>query len=107
MNKYEIDTRKISRIGGENKVQFIEFEDGNKVELDGIFIAQGIAGGTSFAKKLGIILKGNDIEVNENMQTNIDGIFACGNLTGGLLQVNKAAYEGAKAGLEAVKFIKK
>ena len=40
------------------------------------------------------------------MKTNIKGIFACDNLTGGLLQVNKAVYEGAKAGLQAVKFVK-
>lgn len=62
--------------------------------------------GTSFAKKLGIITKDDTIVVNENMETNIKGIFACGNLTGGLLQVNKAVYEGAKAGLQAAKLIK-
>ena len=99
----------IKQIIGEQKVKAIEFEDGDILEIDGIFVAEGIAGGGSFAKKLGIITKGDNgdnLEVNENMETNIKGIFACGNLTGGLLQVNKAVYEGAKAGLQAVKFIK-
>ena len=107
--KYKIDTRKIKQIVGEQKVKAIEFEDGDILEIDGIFVAEGIAGGGSFAKKLGIITKGDNgdnLEVNENMETNIKGIFACGNLTGGLLQVNKAVYEGAKAGLQAVKFVK-
>ena len=104
--KYEIDARKIKKIHGEFKVQSIEFEDGEIIPVDGIFIAQGIAGGSDFAKKLGIITKDDSIVVNENMETNIKGIFACGNLTGGLLQVNKAVYEGAKAGLEAVNYIK-
>ena len=108
-DKYKVDTRKIKQIIGEQKVKAIEFEDGDILEIDGIFVAEGIAGGGSFAKKLGIITKGNNgdnLEVNENMETNIKGIFACGNLTGGLLQVNKAVYEGAKAGLQAVKFVK-
>ena len=41
------------------------------------------------------------------METNVKGIFACGNITGGLLKVNKAAYEGAKAGLSAVNYVKR
>ena len=41
------------------------------------------------------------------METNIKGIFACGDCTGGLLQVSKAVYEGAKAGLQAIKYIRK
>ena len=109
LDKYKVDTRKIKQITGEQKVKAIEFEDGDILEIDGIFVAEGIAGGGSFAKKLGIITKGDNgdnLEVNENMETNIKGIFACGNLTGGLLQVNKAVYEGAKAGLQAVKFVK-
>lgn len=105
-NKFDIDSRKIKEIHGKEKVEFIEFEDGDKIYLDGIFIAQGVAGGSDFAKKLGIITNNDNIQVNESMQTNIDGIFACGNLTGGLLQVNKAVYEGAKAGLQAVQYLK-
>lgn len=40
------------------------------------------------------------------MNTNVKGIYACGDATGGLLQVNKAVYEGAKAGLSAVNYIR-
>ena len=109
IDKYKIDTRKIKRIIGEEKVSQIEFEDGENLKIDGIFIAEGVAGGSNFAKKIGIITKGDNgdnIDVDENMQTNIPGIFACGNLTGGLLQINKSVYEGAKAALQAVKYIK-
>lgn len=105
-SKYVIDERKIKQIHGERKVQSIEFDDGQVFEIDGIFIAQGIAGGSNFAKKLGVISNKDDIVVNENMETNIKGIFACGNLTGGLLQVNKAVYEGAKAGIAATNYIR-
>ena len=41
------------------------------------------------------------------MKTNVDGIFACGDLTGGLKQISKAVYEGTKAGLSAIEFLKK
>ena len=43
---------------------------------------------------------------SNNMETNIKGIFACGNLTGGLLQVSKAVYEGAKAGIQASNYVR-
>lgn len=103
---YDVDTRKIKEIHGEQKVSSVEFEDGDQMSVDGVFVAQGIAGGSDFAKKLGLIANNDNLVVNENMETNIKGIFACGNLTGGLLQINKAAYEGAKAGLQAVNYIK-
>ena len=103
---YIVDTRKIKEIHGENKVSSVEFEDGDQKQVDGVFIAIGEAGGADFAKKLGVILKGDSIETDENMKTNIDGLYSCGNANGGLLQVCKATYEGAKAGLAAVQYIK-
>ena len=102
----KIDTRKIREVRGENKVEEIEFEDNNKLKTDGIFVAQGVAGSSEFAKKLGIITKNDKIIVDENMQTNIKGIYACGDCTGGLLQISKAVYEGTKAGLEVIKYLR-
>lgn len=102
----KFDNRKIKEIHGETKVTCVEFEDGSKIPVDGVFVAMGEAGGADFAKKIGVILNGDSIVINENMQTNIEGLFSCGNATGGLLQVCKATYEGATAGLSAVKYIK-
>ena len=47
------------------------------MKIDGIFIAQGIAGSTDFAKKLGAKIENDKIVVNENMETSIKGLFAC------------------------------
>ncbi len=105
-DKYEVITKKISEFVGEVKLSKVIFDDGSELELDGVFIAQGVAGGADFAKKLGVTLNGSDIKVNPDMSTNLKGVFACGNATGGLLQVCKAVYEGAEAGLSAVKYIK-
>ena len=101
-----IDTRGIKEISGENRVEELELEDGTKIPAEGVFIAQGVAGSTEFAKKLGAITKKDKIVVNENMETNIKGLYACGDCVGGLLQVSKAVYEGTVAGLQVIKYCK-
>ena len=73
------------------------------MKIDGIFIAQGVAGSTDFAKKLGAKIEKDKIVVDVNMQTSIKGLFACGDCTGGLYQISKAVYEGTKAGLAVLK----
>jgi thioredoxin reductase (NADPH) len=102
---FPTDERKILEVGGDVRISYVKFEDGSIMELNGIFVALGEAGGADIAKKLGIYMEKDTIVVDENMKTNVPGVYACGNLTGGLLQINKAAYEGAKAGLDAVKYI--
>lgn len=104
--EFEVNTNKISVINGKEKVTDIEFDDGSKLEIDGVFIALGEAGASDFAKTLGIIQNGENIKVNDKMETNVKGVFACGNITGGLLQICKAVYEGAQAGLSAVNYIR-
>ncbi len=105
----KVDERRIEQIKGnaEGKVSSVVFADGSELQTDGIFIALGEASACNFAKKIGILLNGDSIKTDEKMQTNVPGIFACGNATGGLLQVSKAVYEGAVAGLGAVEFLKK
>lgn len=103
---FEVNTKKIKEIKGDTKVRQIVFEDGTNIDVDGIFVALGEAGGSDFAKKLGVLTKNDNIIVDENMKTNIDGMYSCGNSTGGLLQVAKAVHEGAEAGLAIVNFLK-
>ena len=102
----DINTEEIEEINGEKKVEEIILKNHKKIETDGIFIAQGVAGSTEFAKKLGIITKQDKIVVNEKMETNVKGIYACGDCTGGLFQVSKAVYEGTIAGLQAINYIR-
>ena len=103
--KFNVIDKKIKEIKGDVKIRNVEFEDGSTFELDGLFIAIGSAGGIDFAKKLGLMVENDNIVVDENMKTIIDGLYACGNITGGLLQVGKAVYEGSMAGLSAIKYI--
>ena len=98
-----VNTKEIKEIVGDTRVRKIVFKDNTEIEVDGIFIALGEAGSSDFAKKLGVMLNGDNIIVDENMETNIKGLYCCGNATGGLLQICKAVYEGAQAGLSAIK----
>ena len=102
----EVVDKKIEEISGENRVKEVRFTDGTTLETDGVFIAQGTAGSIELAKKIGLMTNGDKIVVDQNMQTNINGIYACGDCTGGLLQVSKAVYEGTIAGLEVNKYLK-
>ena len=97
-NNIEIITDKIQSFKGTNKIEQIEFEN-DLVDVDGVFIAWGTAGGYEFARKLGIETNNNKIIVNKNMETNMPGIYACGDVTGAPYQIYKAVYEGATAGL--------
>lgn len=102
-----INKKKIKEVQGDSKVRAIEFEDGTVEEIDGIFIAQGIASSTDFARKIGARIENNNIVVNENMETTINNLYACGDCTGGILQVSKAVYDGTKAGLAIIKKLRK
>lgn len=102
---FEVISKPITQILGNEKVEKIVFEDGSTIDIDGIFIALGEASGCDFAKKLGVVLDKDSIKVDEKMATNINGLYSCGNSNGGLLQVSKAVYEGAVAGLSAVNYL--
>lgn len=103
----EINSKPIKEFVGNNKIEKVEFDDGTDLQIDGAFIAQGSADSSDFARKLGIILNDNKIKVDENMETNIKGIFACGDCIGGTLQISKAVDDGMIAGLGVIRYLKK
>lgn len=98
--------KKLEEIKGETTVNSVQFTDGSSIETDGFFVAIGIAGAGDFARKLGAELNGNTIVTDEKYRTNIPGLFAAGDNTGGMLQIAKAVYEGAVAGSEGAKFVR-
>ena len=99
----EVNNKKIREFRGNSKLEEVEFEDNTIQYLNGVFIAMGTASSSDIARKIGARIENNNIIVNENMETTVPGLFACGDCTGGLLQISKAVYEGAKAGLAVLK----
>lgn len=102
----QVITTPITAIGGGDLLEHVTFNDGTRLDLSGVFVAIGVAGSAALARKIGADTDNNKIVVNADMATTIPGIFAAGDCTGGLLQISKAVYEGAKAGTEAVKFLR-
>lgn len=101
-----VDTRKIVSIDGEDTVSGVTFADGETLAADGVFVAVGVASSADLARKLGALTEGNRIVTNENGETNLPGLYAAGDCTGGLLQIAEAVAKGAKAGLAAVRFLR-
>lgn len=103
---YDVITTPLKAVDGQKQLQSVLFEDDSSLGIDGLFIALGTADSTDIARKLGAELNGRFIRINTDGATNIPGLFAAGDCTGGLLQVAKAVYEGARAGLSAVQFLR-
>lgn len=112
----EVNTMKIQAIEGDGKVSGLrlgeelkatDIESGAFKGAEGVFVALGTAGSGELARQIGAELteKGN-IQVNSSMETTVSGLFAAGDCTGGLLQIAKAVYEGAQAGISAGKYVR-
>ena len=98
-----LDTREIAAIESDDSGLRIRFTSGGLLSVSGIFVAYGVAGSAELARKVGALTEGNRILVDPTMATNIPGLYAAGDCTGGMLQVAKAVYEGALAGTAVVK----
>ena len=70
--------------------------------VEGVFLLRpAVAPGELFP---GLTVEGGFVTVNRNMATNLPGVFAAGDCTGGPLQVSKAAGEGLIAGQKAAAY---
>lgn len=87
---------------GENKVKSLQTEK-NNYEVDGIFILRDSIPPSQLVS--GLEIKDNHIVVNSQMETNIKGCFACGDIVGRPYQYIKAAGQGNIAGLSAVAYL--
>ena len=97
----------VEAVLGETVVTGVQLSGGAQLPVSGVFVALGVAGSTALARKIGAEVDGNRIVVDARMQTTVPGLYAAGDCTGGLLQVAKAVYEGAQAGTEVAKALRK
>ncbi len=101
-----VDTRTIAALEGSPTLAQVRFTQGDPLPVSGLFVAQGVAGSDALARKIGALTQGNRITVNARMETNIAGLFAAGDCTGGLKQIVKAVHEGAVAGMSATQHVR-
>jgi thioredoxin reductase (NADPH) len=102
--------KKVKEILGNNAVEGIILDDGERLEVEGVFIETGAKGAVELAATLGVALdpeKYQYIVADKKQQTNIPGIFAAGDICGPPWQMAKAVGEGCVAGLTAAAYAKK
>lgn len=102
--KLEERTEKVKGFKAGENLEALELEEG-LLEVDGAFIVRESVPPTQLVP--GLEIEGNIIKVNRNMETNIPGLFAAGDCTGGPYQLAKAVGEGQVAALNAVKYLDK
>jgi thioredoxin reductase (NADPH) len=68
--------------------------------VDGVFIAIGYVPNNELAKKLGVEMDEEGyLKVDKGQRTNVQGIYAAGDITGGLKQITTAVGQGAVAAM--------
>ncbi|OGL30940.1 thioredoxin reductase [Candidatus Saccharibacteria bacterium RIFCSPHIGHO2_12_FULL_41_12] len=96
---------KVTKVVGTNK------KTGKKVDFptDGVFIFIGLLPNTGFLKDTGIELDEIGlIKTDENLETNIPGVFCAGDVrSGATMQIASATGEGATAALKIRKYLEK
>jgi thioredoxin reductase (NADPH) len=101
----------VEEIKGKEKVEGIIVKnilknEINEIKVDGVFVSVGQKPNTEFLNGLIITDKNGFIIVNEKMETNISGIFACGDvIKKSLYQIITACSEGMIAGFYAEKYL--
>lgn len=98
----------ISRVNGKNKVESVILKDGNKMDVDGVFVEIGSEPNLSLFKKLSLELENGYIKIDRNMRTSIEGVFAAGDITNIVFrQAITAAGDGSIAANSVYLYLKK
>jgi thioredoxin reductase (NADPH) len=100
----------VKEIMGSNEVEAVLLTNGERLELNGIFVELGAKGAMELAANLGVTFDAETfsfIEANKKQETNIPGLYAAGDITGQPWQIAKAVGEGCVAGWEAARYAKK
>ena len=103
----------VEKIDGKKTVtslKLIDVVSGKKsvLEVDGVFVSIGETPQNDLAKQLKIILDEQGyIVVDRQQRTNVKGVYAAGDITGGLRQVVTACAEGAIAALSSTEALGK
>lgn len=101
-----VNKKEIEALRGDGVLESIAFRDGSTQPLSGVFVALGVASSTDFARTMGAETENGRIVVNDRMQTNIPGLYAAGDCTGGMYQISKAVYDGARAATSAIQYLR-
>ena len=99
-------------IGGETEVSWVRIRNNQtgkieKLDAERVIIAVGLVPNTEIFSELGIDMNGKFIQTDRDMRTNIEGIFAAGDIVSVYQLATIAAAQGALAAHNAYKYIRK
>lgn len=98
---------KITEILGENHVESVSIEDGDAIKCDVIFPLMGEKSASMFLSPLGVTTENGFILVNDDMESDVKGVFACGDvIKKKLRQVSTAVGDGANASSGVIKYLR-
>ncbi len=97
----------VKEIIGEHEVMGIRLSDGGVMNVKGVFIELGSRGALEILSGLNLFPNEKGyMDVDRNMKTKLDGVYAAGDMTGPPFQVSKAVGEGCVAGFHAAEYVK-
>ncbi len=104
-----LEGRKAKAILGKEEVSGLELDDGTELAVSGVFIESGAKGLMEIAAALGVALDDSMqyIKTDKKQATNLEGVWAAGDICGPPWQMAKAVGEGCVAGIEAAGYVKK
>ena len=98
----QVVREKVTGIDQENGKRIVRTEKGTYA-ADGVFVLREAVAPDTLVP--GLETDGAHVRVNRKMETNLPGVFACGDLTGTPYQYVKAAGEGNVAAISAAAYI--
>jgi len=105
--------KEVERISGDGVVRALELRDvetrqASRLAVDGVFISIGWVPQNDLLKKLGVEMDAEGyVVVNRFGCTSIPGVYAAGDLTGGVRQIVTACASGAVAALSSLEALGK
>ncbi len=102
----DVIEKPVAELLGDGRLSGVRFEDGTELELSGLFVAVGAAGGTELARKIGAPVENGCVAVDAEMATMLPGLFAAGDCAGTVRQVSVAVGQGAIAGMSAARWLR-
>lgn len=99
----------VQEIKGDKKIETLVYDqkgESKEIKIDGVFVEIGHVAKTDWVKDLLNLTEMREINVNMDCETNTPGVFAAGDITQtAYKQVVISAGEGAKAALQAYKYL--
>lgn len=97
----------ITEIGGDEFVEYVKLDNGDKIKLDGVFIILEQISTVGILEDANVTTdSGGCVVTDREQETNVPGIFAAGDCCCKGLQIVTATGMGATAALNAMKYVK-